>query len=150
MFLSRKGQVSIEIIIILVFVILFISVYTDLANDTVKTIETSKIKNQQQEIILSFKDFLLFQKSDLVTGYGITDINSSYIVPYILIPSAKSNCIIYVNDNNLSIETTYDNSIITTTVNVEIPSTYYATSLTVHCGREVVCGLSLGKLSCSE
>jgi len=147
---SNKAQSSIEIIIGIFFIILFIYIFNLLATDTVKTLEINKIKEQEQDITLSLSNFL-YSSSNIVTEdkFNIIDYSSSYKVPTINIPSEKLQCDIFISEDTISISAYYNNTEINYIINNQVPSDSYVLPIATTCGRELVCENNANKIRCN-
>jgi len=148
MFISKKGQGSIEIIIGIFFLIFFLYVFNIIAQDTVKTIEVNKIKEQEQEIVLSLSSFL-YAGSNIYDDnkFNILDLNMTYKVPQINIASSKLSCIIVVQNLSIIAITRYNNQNISYLIPTQTPNTYY-TPIIASCGSELVCVTDNNKIRC--
>jgi len=148
---SNKAQSSVEILIGIFFIIFFIYIFNILAEDTVETLEINKIKEQEQEIILSLSDFL-YSGTNVLSDqkFNITDYNASYKIPVINIPSQKPTCEITISDLSIKIVTTYNNKTIFYSVANVIPADSYdlTTEIIKTCGSELFCYNDANILRC--
>jgi len=149
MFFSKKGQGSIEIIFGIFFLILFLYIFNILAQDTVNTIEVNKIKEDEQEIILSLSDFL-YSGANIYDDnkFNIIDLNMVYNVPQINIPSSRVSCSIVVTDFRLSIITEYNDENIIYFVSSIVPDTFVL-PINTSCGNQLSCITDSGKIRCT-
>ncbi|MEI8363857.1 MAG: hypothetical protein WCF78_00155 [archaeon] len=148
---SNKAQSSVEILIGIFFIIFFIYIFNILAEDTVATLEINKIKEQEQEIILSLSDFL-YSGTNVLTDqkFNITDYNASYKIPVITIPSQKPTCEITISNLEIKIVTTYNNKTIFYRVTNQIPADSYdlTSEIVKTCGSELFCYNDANILRC--
>jgi len=148
---SNKAQGSIEILIGIFFIIFFIYIFNILASNTVETLEINKIKEQEQEIVLSLSDFLYFGVGVLNNGYNIVDYNATYKIPLITIPSQKPTCVVTIDKFGISIVTEYNNKNISYSIANVLPQGSYDISspITKTCGSELSCVIVGNKLGCT-
>jgi len=145
---TNKGQLSIEILIILIFLITFIYVYNNLAEQTVYTLEINKIKEQEQGVAISLNEFLESQKN-IISDSSIVDYNSSYKLSNITIPSKKIVCYVDVNLDISEILVRSDYSNVNTVYNTTIDSNNFILPERINCGQEIICDLNTGKIECN-
>jgi len=146
---SNKAQGSIEIIIGIFFLIFFLYIFNLMAADTVKTVEINKIKEQEQEVVLSLSDFLYSGASIYADPkFNIIDYNMQYRVPEINIPSSRLSCIITIDTLRTTMITGYDDENIIYTVPNILPNTY-ETPIVTNCGNELSCVTQGNKLRCT-
>jgi len=145
---NKKGQLSIEVLIILIFLITFIYVYNSLAEQTVYTLEINKIKEQQQTIGLSLNEFLEIQK-DMLYDVNIIDYNSSYTLQELKIPSKRIFCYVDFNLSNAYLTVHSDYSNVHTIINTTITNTEFTLPERINCGEIVVCELQSNKIVCT-
>lgn len=145
---TKKGQLSIEVLIILIFLITFIYVYNNLAEQTVYSLEVNKIKEQEMTIALSVNEFLEAQKN-IFNDSNIIDYNATYRIPTIAIASTRMGvCFVDVNTESQTIIVQTDYSNIFTQINTNIDSTnFYITGIT-SCGQHISCIKNLTKIEC--
>lgn len=150
--MKTKAQVSLEGIIVILFLILFIILFENLAQNTIQTIEINKIKQQQQEINLSLLEFIKYQDQQIVSNkFNIQEWNSSYIIPNITIPSKKVDCNITISQNKIESYTLYKEVPITTITNTYISNQSNQIELPIiaYCGQTLDCSLNTtNKLEC--
>lgn len=144
---SKKGQLSIEVLIILIFLITFIYVYNSLAEQTVYTLEINKIKEQQQTIGLSLNEFLEIQK-DMLYDVNIIDFNSSYTLQELKIPSKRVFCYADFNLSNSYMAVHSDYLNVYTIISTTITETEFTLPEKINCGETIVCKLSRNKIVC--
>jgi hypothetical protein len=147
---SKKAQVSFEVIVAVMFIIIFLFIFTQLAEATHTTIETNHIRVQQNEIAYSINDF--FQTIKDVVGTGgfydndnITEFRVEYEVPNIVIGSKHLGCVIEVETNRIEITTTHNRDFkkIISGLNLgTIDGTFY-------CGQTIVCEKNDNNIDCS-
>ncbi|MFA5746123.1 MAG: hypothetical protein WCX82_03085 [archaeon] len=145
---KNKGQLSIEVLIILIFLITFIYVYNNLGEQTVYTLEVNKIKEQEQGIAISLNEFLESQKSILYDS-SIIDYNSTYRLSNISIPSKKVVCYVDINLDISQMLVISDYSNINTVYNSTISNTEFILPHRINCGQEIICDLNTGKIECN-
>ena len=146
---SNKGQSSIEIIIGILFLIFFLYVFNMLAEDTARTLEINKIKEQEQEIVLSLSDFLysggnIFSDSH----FGVIDYTATYMIPQISVPSKRLDCNIEINLASIKITTEYNDTNISYLVANQVPTGTYNLPITTSCGSDLTCKKIGTKLRC--
>jgi hypothetical protein len=144
----RKGQVSIEVILVLIFVILFLSIFGSLADDTVKTLEKTIVLDQEKEIAIALNSFLKTQEILVEDGYNL-DFNNFFYIPKITIPSKNLYCDIYITPNYISINT-YLDEIVTYNkkVNFNVSKINFQETINKTCGDILNCYLSNNQIKC--
>lgn len=136
---TKKGQLSIEVLIIIIFFITFIYVYNNLAEQTVYSLEVNKIKEQELTIALSVNEFFEAQKN-ILADTNIVDYNATYRLPTIAIASKKiTSCFVDINLDNqlLIVQTDYSN--IHTDLNVNLPISDFNITGIISCGQTILC-----------
>ncbi|HOZ35409.1 MAG TPA: hypothetical protein PLK55_00285 [archaeon] len=147
---TKKGQLSIEVLIIIIFFITFIYVYNNLAEQTVYSLEVNKIKEQELTIALSVNEFLEAQKNILADS-TIVDYNATYRLPTIAIASRKlTSCFVDINldTQQLIVQTDYSN--IHTDIDINLSSTDFNISGIISCGQTIVCDKPSTKIECRQ
>lgn len=147
-----RAQVSLEIIILIIFLILFLYIFNDLSQDTSKSLEITKIKAQQKEIILSLNEFFKLQEDLLgqsAEKYNIVSLESTYKTPNIFIPSKSIECKITVTDNSLKIVTNYDGEEIISLFETEYILDRFTFPSTIYCGQTITCEKDNFKIKCT-
>jgi hypothetical protein len=145
---AKKGQLSIEVLIILIFLITFIYVYDNLAEQTVYSLEVNKIKEQELTIGLSLNEFLEAQKN-ILTDTNIIDYNATYRLPTIAIASKRiTSCFVDINlDTQLMIvQTDYSN--IHTDLNINLPNSDFNIPEIISCGQIISCTIDGALIKC--
>lgn len=132
----KKGQVSIELLLVLLFLIAFIYVYNTLAEQTVYSLELAKVKEQTSDVYLSLNEFLQFQRS--VFADSNVTYTSKYKIPEINVASKKVPCKISLSDTNMVIDIN-STWIFSEAFNLSLPTTIYELSSEFSCGQEITC-----------
>jgi len=145
--MHKKGQISIELLIVILFLIVFIYVHNTLAEQTTQSLELIKIKEQQQEIVMSFNEFLQSQRNVLYVT-KIEEYVSKYKISDIYLASKKPLCNIYLSDTEIRIETN-TNGTISYSQKTSLPATIYTLPLVIGCGQEISCTKNKEKIECS-
>ncbi len=148
---SNKAQGSVEILIGIFFIIFFIYIFNILAANTVETLEINKIKEQEQEIVLSLSDFLYSGVNVLEEGYNIIAYDATYRIPLIMVPSQNPTCTVTIDKFDISIVTEYNDRNVSYSIANIIPQDSYNLSspIVTNCGSELSCTIDTGKLECS-
>lgn len=145
----KKGQISIELLIVVLFLISFIYVYNNLAEQTVYSLELTKIKEQQQDIALSLNEFLQFQRNVLnYHNQEIITYQSTFKIPRIDLASKRMPCKINLSENGILVDVNY-NWVTSYALTVSYPEAKYALPETVNCGQEIICTLNSNKIVCN-
>lgn len=147
---TKKGQLSIEVLIIIIFLITFIYVYNNLAEQAVYSLEVNKIKEQELTIALSVNEFLEAQKN-ILADTDIVDYNATFRIPTITIASKKiTSCFVDVNleDQKLIVQTDFSN--IYTSININLPIADFDISGKISCGQTILCKLEDVKIKCKQ
>jgi|GEM_PF-996407 len=149
--IKRKAQISIEAAIAILFVIVFIAVFSNLSNNAVESLEIAKIKEQENTIVLSIDEFLRIQGGLLGNSpdQNIIDYSSSFKIPDLKIASHKLSCRIVVSDSNISIISEYYDQNISSELLTGFLVSDYDIPAVFYCGSTVNCMVASGKLSCS-
>jgi uncharacterized protein (UPF0333 family) len=144
----RKGQVSIEVILVLIFVILFLSIFSSLVKDTSKLLENSIVLDQEKEIAIALNSFLKTQEILVEDGYNL-DFNNFFYIPRVKVPSKNIYCDIYITSNYISINT-YLEEIITFNkdVNFNFSKINFSETIKKSCGDILNCYLSNNQIKC--
>ena len=144
---NRKGQLSIEVLIIIIFLITFIYVYENLAEQAAYTIEVNKIKAQETTIGLSLNEFLEAQRN-ILKDENVIDYNASYRLQNIAIASRRINeCFVDINlDTGIMIVQT-DFSNIYTEFNTNLNTDFNLPSR-INCGVTIVCSIIDSNIDC--
>ncbi len=145
---SKNGQLSIEILIILIFLITFIYVYNNLSEQTVYTLEINRIKEQEQTIGLSLNEFLEYQKG-ILYDTEIVNYNSTYRLQNIAIPSKMVVCFVDINlsTQKMIVQSNYSN--VYTTINLTITNREFILPNIIGCGEKITCVKDVsGKIKC--
>lgn len=132
----KKGQVSIELLLVLLFLIAFIYVYNTLAEQTVYSLELAKVKEQTSDVYLSLNEFLQFQRS--VFADSNVTYTSKYKIPEINVASKRVPCKISLSDTNMVIDIN-STWIFSEAFNLSLPGTIYELSSEFSCGQEITC-----------
>ncbi|MDD4468243.1 MAG: hypothetical protein PHF68_03765 [Candidatus ainarchaeum sp.] len=142
----KKGQVSIELLLVLLFLIAFIYVYNTLAEQTVYSLELAKVKEQTSDVYLSLNEFLQFQRS--VFADSNVKYTSKYKIPEINVASKKVPCKISLSDTNMVIDIN-STWIFFEAFNLSLPTTIYELSSEFSCGQEITCFKHTNKIKCN-
>lgn len=143
--LLKKGQISVELLIVILFLIAFIYVYNTLAEQTVYSLELTKIKEQEQDIVLSLNEFIQLQKN-IIYDNNIT-YESKYKIPEIAIASKRVPCKINISSSGYQIDVNSD-WIVSYNLNTELPASKFTISTFFMCGQEISCIKYDGKIKC--
>lgn len=147
---TKKGQLSIEVLLILIFLITFIYVYNNLAEQAVYSLEVNKIKEQELTIALSVNEFLEAQKN-ILADTGIEDYNATFRLPTITIASKKiTSCFVDVNQETQKLTVQTDFSNIYTDININLPTGDFNISGIISCGQTIMCNKPLEKIECKQ
>lgn len=148
---SKKAQFSIEVLFVIVFLILFIFVFDNLAKDNVYTLEINKIKSDQKEIALLINEYVVSLESinNYDTNYNLESFTSTLKIPDIKIASSKANCDIFILNNLLYIVTDYKNGTNYVESSFPINSSIFSVDLNTSCGQELICNLDAGSIVCN-
>lgn len=145
----KKGQISIELLIIILFLIAFIYVYNNLAEQTVYSLELSKIKEQQQDIALSLNEFLQFQRNVLnYNNQEIITYQSTYKIPEIDLASKRVPCKVSLSDVGIIVDINSD-WISSHSLQTNYPTNKFTLPTAVYCGQEITCNLVNNKIVCN-
>lgn len=147
---TKKGQLSIEVLIIIIFLITFIYVYNNLAEQAVYSLEINKIKEQELTIALSVNEFLEAQKN-ILADTSIVDYNATYRLPTITIASKKiTSCFVDINLDTqmLIVQTDYSN--IHTDMDVNLPKDVFNISGIISCGQTIMCNKPSTRIECKQ
>lgn len=142
----KKGQVSIELIIIILFLITFIYVYETLAEQTVYSLELSRIKEQEQNIALSLNEYFQLQKN--ATNVSLEDYETNFSIPEIKLASKTVPCKISITNTSILVEVDSE-WVVSYNLNTPLPSTIFGIPQTLFCGQKINCDLSANKIVCS-
>ncbi len=135
----KKGQISIELLIVVLFLIAFIYVYNTLAEQTVYSLELSKIKEQEQDIALSLNEFLQLQKN--IINYHQNEIinyQSSYKIPAIDLASKRIPCKISLSETAIKVDVNSD-WVVSYNYGVSLPVATFTLPSEIMCSNEIVC-----------
>lgn len=144
---NRKGQLSIEVLIILIFLITFIYVYDNLAEQTVYSLEVSKIKVQETTIGLSLNEFLEAQRN-ILKDTNVVDYNASYRLQNVEIASRRINdCFVDINTTTKQMIVQTDFSNIYTDFNIQLDSDFNLPER-INCGTTITCKIVSSKIDC--
>lgn len=146
--MQKKGQISLELLVVALFLIVFIYVYNNLAAETVNSLELSKIKEQEQDIALSLNEFLQYQRGiSLYPSGEILEYGSTFKIPEINLASKKLPCKIDLTNNGLFVfadfekEVSYNLKITYESGKFDLPENFY-------CGQEIECKYEDSKIKC--
>lgn len=144
----RKGQVSIEVILVLIFVIIFLSIFSSLAEDTSRTLEKAIVLDQEREIAIALNSFLKTQEILVEDGYNL-DFNNFFYIPKITVPSKNLYCDVYITPSHISINT-YLDEIITFNkkVNLNVSKINFQETIVKSCGERLNCYLNDNQVKC--
>jgi len=151
MLFSKKGQASVDILIVVIFLLLFLYVYNVLATNTASTLEINRINNQEKTIALSINNFLKLQDSIIgssTTHNNIIDYNSTIEIPYINIPSKRQGCVIDINSEKIIIDSNYDNTTYRYSLDTNLSTNNFILPISINCGALLSCSNNNFKLEC--
>ncbi len=141
--MPKKGQVSLEATIVILFLISFIYVYNNLADQTVYSLQLSKIKEQEENVALSLSEFLQLQKNIYFDSNNITTYNSTYTIPSILLASQRVPCKITVSDQNIFVMVEGDWNVGYLHRVCSLSNIYSPLPSTLNCGQKISCSINL-------
>jgi len=147
-----RAQISLEIIILIIFLILFLYIFNDLSQDTSKSLEITKVKAQQKEIILSLNEFFKLQEDFLgqsTDKYNIVNLESTYKIPSISIPSKPIDCKIIATEDNLEIISNYGAEEIISSFEIEYLSNRFIFPSVIYCGQTITCEKNNYEIECT-
>ncbi len=138
--MPKKGQISLEAMIVILFLISFIYVYNNLADQTVYSLQLSKIKEQEENVALSLNEFLQLQKNIYFDSNDIITYNSTYTIPSILLASQRVPCKITVSEQDISVLVEGDWNV-GYLHKISPLSMVYSLPSTLNCGQRITCNL---------
>lgn len=141
----KKGQISIELLIVLLFLITFIYVYNALAEQTVYSLELTKIKEQTKDVTFSLNEFLQLQKGVLFDS-NLT-YTSRYLIPEIVVASKKVPCEIKLYDTGIVLDVN-SSWIFSEILDSNLSNSFYDLPSKVSCGQEISCINQNNKIKC--
>ena len=148
--MKNKAQISLEILIVVLLIVVFLYIYTSLSNMTVQSLEINKIKEQQLDIALEVNNFLKTQDSLLdLSKNNYTQINNSINIPSINIASRKVNCTIDINHTNIVIYSSAYGGI-TTNLQTNLDSSNLILGLRTYCAQTLGCVLDTDRIVCDS
>ena len=151
MLVSKKGQASVDILIVIIFLLLFLYVYNVLATNTATTLEINRINNQEKTIVLSINNFLKLQDSIIgtaSTNNNIVDYNTTIEIPYINIPSKQQGCVININSEKIVIDVNYNDVTYRYSQDTNLSTNDFVLPILVNCGALLSCSENNFKLEC--
>ncbi len=147
-FLNSKAQISIEVLVIIIFLTLFIYSYTTNAEKIVESVEITRVKSQQQDILLSVRDFISIQEL-IINDQNITAHNAKFKIPTIDLASKRVMCAINFDSDSISVSSA-DFGGIQTRINIKQNSKISFPAKKT-CGQELICIFDINTkiLNCS-
>ena len=144
-FRSIKGQASVEAILVIIFVILFLAVFNNLAQDAERLLKINMIKEQQNDIANSLNSFIKVQEG-FVKGFDtddyFNDFNFSYKIPNLKIPTENFECDINITRDRITLRTEIQEDFFVETirtVNIDNSKINLINPVLKKCGSEIVC-----------
>jgi len=147
---KQKAQITLEILVAIIVLMIFIFVFRQLVTITQETIETNHIKTEQIKLANSLND--LFTVTQGFVGDGgfyaksnITDFSFNYEIPRIIVGTRKLNCQIDVNQTNIVVKNHHNKYIETNLSGLfleNIDDTFY-------CGQTIECFLDNNEIECT-
>lgn len=89
--LNSKAQLSIEVLVVIIFLTLFIYGYTANAEKIVESLEMARVKDQQQDILLAVIDFLSIQET-IINDTELLAHTATFKIPTIDLASKRVMC----------------------------------------------------------
>lgn len=146
--LNSKAQLSIEVLIVVIFLTLFIYGYTANAEKIVESLEIARVKDQQQDILLSVIDFLSIQEV-IINDTEVSYHTATFKIPTIDLASKRVMCAVNFRSNYISVSSA-DFDGIETKIEMSFDSNIILPSKKI-CGTDFTCVFnnSTKKLNCS-
>jgi hypothetical protein len=146
--LNSKAQLSIEVLVVIIFLTLFIYGYTSNAEKVVESLEMARVKDQQQDILLAVIDFLSIQEA-IINDEELLAHKAIFNIPTIDLASKRVMCAVNFGSNYISVSSA-DFGGVTSKINIKMNSNISLPSKKI-CGNEFTCifNNSTKKLNCS-
>lgn len=146
--LNSKAQLSIEVLVVIIFLTLFIYGYTANAEKIVESLEMARVKDQQQDILLAVIDFLSIQET-IINDTELLAHTATFKIPTIDLASKRVMCAVNFNPAFVSVSSA-DFGGIETKINVTFDSNIILPSKKI-CGKDFTCVFNntRKKLNCS-
>lgn len=146
--LNSKAQLSIEVLVVIIFLTLFIYGYTANAEKIVESLEMARVKDQQQDILLAVIDFLSIQET-IINDTELLAHTATFKIPTIDLASKRVMCAVNFNHASVSVSSA-DFGGIETKINVTFDSNIILPSKKI-CGKDFTCVFynTTKKLNCS-
>ncbi len=146
----KKGQVFIEVILIIIFLIIFLIVFNNLSKDTAKTLEKSKILEQENEIIDALYSFIKVQEGLVSPTVHGLDFNVSFKIPEIDIPSKNLFCQVFITSSDMTIKAYDYDEVVTLNkkINLDFTKIDFSKTIVKPCGSILLCSLKDGMVYC--
>ena len=146
--LNSKAQLSIEVLVVIIFLTLFIYGYTANAEKIVESLEMARVKDQQQDILLAVIDFLSIQET-IINDAELLEHTATFKIPTIDLASKRVMCAVNFNHASVSVSSA-DFGGIETKINVTFDSNTILPSKKI-CGKDFTCVFNntTKKLNCS-
>lgn len=146
--LNSKAQLSIEVLVVIIFLTLFIYGYTANAEKIVESLEMARVKDQQQDILLAVIDFLSIQET-IINDTELLAHTATFKIPTIDLASKRVMCAVNFSPNSVSVSSA-DFGGIETKINVTFDSNITLPSKKI-CGKDFTCVFynTTKKLNCS-
>jgi hypothetical protein len=149
--LNSKAQLSIEVLVVIIFLTLFIYGYTANAEKIVESLEMARVKDQQQDILLAVIDFLSIQET-IINDAELLEHTATFKIPTIDLASKRVMCAINFGSNYVSVSSADFGGIETkiNVTNVTFDSNIILPSKKI-CGKDFTCVFynTTKKLNCS-
>ncbi len=147
---TKKAQVSFEIIIAVIFIIVFLFIFTQLAQTTQHNLEINHIKKEQTRMIHSLNK--LFEINTSVVGTSdyfeknnIVAYDLEYAIPRVVVGSKSLNCEIDVNETTIVVKNYYGKTIETKLTGLSLGNI----DKTFYCGQTIECTKTGDNIVCS-
>lgn len=146
--LNSRAQLSIEVLVVIIFLTLFIYGYTANAEKIVESLEMARVKDQQQDILLAVIDFLSIQET-IINDTELLAHTATFKIPTIDLASKRVMCAVNFSPNSVSVSSA-DFGGIETKINVTFDSNITLPSKKI-CGKDFTCVFNntTKKLNCS-
>ena len=146
--LNSRAQLSIEVLVVIIFLTLFIYGYTANAEKIVESLEMARVKDQQQDILLAVIDFLSIQET-IINDAELLAHTATFKIPTIDLASKRVMCAVNFSPNSVSVSSA-DFGGIETKINVTFDSNITLPSKKI-CGKDFTCVFynTTKKLNCS-
>ena len=146
--LNSKAQLSIEVLVVIIFLTLFIYGYTANAEKIVESLEMARVKDQQQDILLAVIDFLSIQET-IINDAELLEHTATFKIPTIDLASKRVMCAVNFGSNYVSVSSADFDGIVTK-IEMTFDSNIILPSKKI-CGKDFTCVFNntTKKLNCS-